>query len=562
MDIERWHKDVLEPLLEGHEPTADVDALGGLALLAADTDRTQEYVFESAKLPEVRGASWLLDDLNVNRLPNLFRKHGLTGKFIDDDPPGEIIYAGGGALIALVPTSEAETLANAIEAEYPKVTSAASITADWRPVTPRMVIDGYPNGGFGGLVQWAGSWLTRRKESKPPPSFYEALPHAVRCQSCQIRPANMALFADDPSGGWPICPVCEKKRLDRSLWFEKYQEEYAIKAEHPQDLSEIAQASSGRKGYVGFVYLDGDGLGAVFHRQRTALDYRVFSQGIATAATVAVMQTLSDLLSPTQILGSDARREIGQPHLVGKPITIHPFEIITIGGDDIWLIVPGDRAIPIAAAISTAFSKKASRPDDDGPCTLSGGVVIADDHNPVRVLRDLAKDLAREAKRARQEAKAEIGYIDFHIFKSADMLDREISKLRRMYPYTLPAGDKSLRLSARPYRADTLDKLWSALKELRKHNFPTSQMHQLAEALLLGRHQSTLFYEYQRARDTHGHFDRLDAARAVAQRTRTIDPTPWQESDNDRYSHQTALWDIAEMYEFVPRAKERSDDHD
>jgi len=552
MDIEQWRTHVLEPLLKGQEPTADVEALGGLALLAADTDRTQDYVFESAKLPEVRGGSWLLDDLNLNRIPTLFRDHGLAGTFVDSDPPGEIVYTGGGGLLALVPAEGAEALARAIEGEYPGVTGIATITADWRPVTPAMVIKGYPDGGFGGLVRWASNWLSRRKEGKPLAPFYEALPHSARCQSCYTRPAHKTLFFDAPGGGRLICPVCERKRLDRSLWFDMYQKCYGVRAERPQDLSEIGQASRGRRGYVGFIHLDGDRLGDLIFTYQHPLEYRRFSVCIATAAEDAVMEALYHYLSPTEVTGSEARREVGQSHLVGKPVVIHPFEIITIGGDDVWLIVPGDAALPIAAAISTAFSEKVPPRSDNGePCTLSGGVVIADDHNPVRVLRDLAKDLAREAKRARQETDVKTGYIDFHIFKSADMLDRKISTLRQTYPYALPAGEKSLRLLGRPYPAGILSALWLALQELRKYDFPASQMHQLAEALLLGRHQSSLFYEYQRVRDKEGHFNRLDNALAVLQDTCEVDPTPWQRLCNDRYSHQTALWDIAEMYEFV-----------
>jgi hypothetical protein len=565
ISTEQWRGRVLEPLLKGEEPTDDIDALGGLALLAADTDRTQDYVFESAKLPEVRGASWLLDDLNMNHIPALFKEHGLRGTFIDDGPPGEIVYAGGGGLLALVPTAKAQALARAIEAEYPTVTGAASITADWRPVTATMVMQGYPDGGFGGLVRWASNWLSRRKESKQPPAFYEALPHAARCQSCQTRPAHKVLSPDVPGGGWPICPVCEKKRLDRSLWFEEYERRYDVVADFPQDLSEIGQASGGRKGYVGFIHLDGDELGNLLFRFQTPLEYRGFSKRIAGAAKEAVMEVLRDQLPPTKVTGSEARLEIGPADQVGKPVNIHPFEVITIGGDDVWLIVPGDAALPVAAAVSKGFSAAGLlRPDNGKPCTLSGGVVIADDHNPVRVLRDLAKELAREAKRARRDAGAEIGYIDFHIFKSADMLDCKISKLRRAYPYTLPAPGKLLRLLARPYPASVLQDLWDKLTALRAHSppFPTSQMHQVAEALLLGRAESTLFYEYQRVRDTEGHFERLEAVRAVVHGGRVIDPTPWQKLDDERYSHQTALWDIAEMYEFVPRARERSHGHD
>ena len=37
---------------------------GGLALPSGDTDKSGDYVFESAKRPGIRGASMLLDDLN------------------------------------------------------------------------------------------------------------------------------------------------------------------------------------------------------------------------------------------------------------------------------------------------------------------------------------------------------------------------------------------------------------------------------------------------------------------------------------------------------------------
>lgn len=554
MDIEQWRIHVLQPLLEGRQPTADPDALGGLALLAADTDRTQDYIFESPKLPEVRGASWQLDNLNLDRTPALFREHGLSGQFVDDNPPGEIVYTGGGGLLALVPEKKAQMLALALEAEYPRATGAATITADWRPVTPEMVIKGYPSDGFGGLVQWTSGWLRRRKESKLPGPFYEVLSHTTRCQSCHLRPAHKVLFAEEPGGGWAICPVCEGKRLDRSLWFDKFQALYGVKAEYPQDLSEIGQASRRRKGYVGFIHLDGDGLGELLFKVKTPLEYRGFSKDIASAAGGAVMEALHRHLPPAEVTGSEARREVGQVHRVGKPVTIYPFEIITVGGDDVWLIVPGDVALPVATAISRGFKAvELHRPDNGKLCTLSGGVVIADDHNPVRVLRDLAKELAREAKRARQDADAEIGYIDFHIFKSVDMLDRKLSKLRRQYPYTLPGAPKDLQLLARPYPADVLAELWAKLEALRVHTppFPTSQMHLLAEKLLEGRHESSLFYEYQRARDTAGHFDRLDEALRVAQSGGVSDPIPWVKLVDDRYSHRTALWDIAELYDFV-----------
>jgi hypothetical protein len=585
MDIERWRQHVLEPLLEGHEPTADADTLGGLAMLSADTDRTQDYVFESARLPEVRGASRQLDDLNDHIAE-------MVGQAFHEEC---VVYAGGGSLLALVPGDEAQLkrLRGEIETLYPKKTDVATITVDWRMVTPKMVRLGYPDGRFGGLARWAGGWLRRRKEDKPPGPFFEAPPHAIRCRSCNTRPADP--FASFPD--WRLCKTCKNKRIyeGRLAWFRRFQdfldhhsqlrdEKYyrgydrfppfpSLREEKespprwlPQDLSELGQASLARKGYVGLIHLDGDDFGDLFHHIPTGACYRQFSDDIMETAKYVVMAALATHLHPAQVRASEARQEIGEELAPGELVWIHPFEIITVGGDDIWLIVPGDCAIPIAAAISKAFTEAGlSRPDEDDPCTLSGGVVIADDHNPVRILQDLAKKLTLEAKRARheaeEEAEAEVnaGYVDFHIFKSADMLDRKISTLRRKYPYTLSGlGEhgKDLRLMARPYPADVLYKLWQKLEALRgpKSPFPTSQMHRLAEALLLGRHQSTLFYEYQRARDTDdGYFERLDDALRAVQGDRVRDPTPWKDLEHDLYSHQTALWDIAELYEFVSR---------
>jgi hypothetical protein len=158
-----------------------------------------------------------------------------------------------------------------------------------------------------------------------------------------------------------------------------------------------------------------------------------------------------------------------------------------------------------------------------------------------------------------------MGYIDFHIFKSADMLDRQVSKIRDLYPYTFGG----LQLLARPYPADTLAGLWKNLCRLRaqKGGFPNSQMHLLAESLLHGRMESTLFYEYQRARDRDDRFEHLDDALRTAQAQGVAHPTPWVDVKRDtayRYTHRTALWDITELYNFIPRnlPKEGFNDQD
>jgi hypothetical protein len=561
-----------------------------LALLAADTDRTQDYVFESARLPEIRGASSQLDHLN-HTLETMVNEAG-----------GDVIYAGGGSLLALTPASVARTLTPKMEALYPEHTTVATITVDWREIPPDKVDQGYPpdaQAPFGALVRWAGTWLRRRKESRSSIPFVEALPHTERCRSCLTRPANPTYLPTYPD--WPLCDVCHAKRAHQGCdwWFRRFQEYLDENREQydryyrrqpsfprfarnldrarwtPQDLSEIGEACKAREGYVGFIYLDGDGMGRVFERLPTIAAYATLSRAVEAATREAVMAALATL-HPAWVHPSDARPKNEKPSQSDLDpqgrMRIHPFDIITIGGDDIVLITPADVALPVAAQISRNFQQGLQRhlagtdlPDSfkTRPYTMSGGVVLASDHNPVRVLRDLSKELQREAKKARRSVQAEEGYIDFLVLKSADMLESSVEKARELYPYTIDVpGTKPLRLMGRPYRVSVWEKLWQELCDLRAGRFSASQIHLLGEALLRGRSAASLFYRYQQARERDRQMQQLTQALAVAHENEADvqEDIPWLKLPDEsaqQYSYQTGLWDIAELYDFVPAGKEK-----
>ncbi len=605
---QEWYDNVLNPLLK-HSPgqvlSPELERLLArdptqvdLALLAADTDRTQDYVFESSRLPEIRGASSHLSDLNES-VGELVKQSGAY-----------LIYAGGGGLLAFAPAQLAESLAAEIEQRYPHDTTIATITADWRPITPQMVMEGYPSSPmnpFGTLVQWASTWLRRRKENRETVPFISALPHTERCRSCLVRPAQLAYLASYPD--WPLCDICHDKRAyrGRDLWhrhfqkylddspeqrrryygdqaaFPRFDREHSLVRWTPQDLSEIGEACIARSGYVGFIYLDGDSMGQAFENTPTPRAYAALSDAVSDSAHTAVMEALAALcpmrVHPSQARGPEDQPMPGEQDELGR-IRIHPFDIITIGGDDIMLITPADVALPIAASISLKFQslmvRRLTEPDMPDAVkkhsfTLSGGVVLASDHNPVRILRDLAKELQREAKKARKLAQAHESYLDFLILKSADMLDRSVRGARMLYPYKIETSDKALRLLSRPYRASTLSQLWNELCDLRVRGFPTSQMQLLAESLLHGRQESSLFYLYQSARQ-HARkksFEQLTNVLRVAHESDDPKhPIPWHNLAVEQgkqyavlkkdFGYQTALWDIAELYDFVPTRKEAS----
>lgn len=532
------------------------------ALLIADTDATQSYVFESNKLPEIRGASRQLDDLNQE-----------IGRLVTKQPGNQLIYAGGGGLLALVQSAQAADLVEEIEQYYPARTGVATITVDWRPLPEE-----YQDDLFGSFLTWGRHWLNRKKESKEPPPFIEALPFQMRCRSCQKRPAAAQYLQKLPD--WPICSICYGKRTytqsRRYAWFTRFEkwlekqpeynahQEYRYhvnqkqKPNYPQAIDEIGNASHSANKYPALIYLDGDHIGQILKKLEKRVDFRKFSRQMQEITRVTVYHALATYLQPTRVAVSDARLEVEPRYALGDEVLIHPFEIITIGGDDVLLIVPAHAALPIAAEISQIFGDQMSGVVDSllpegGTVSMSGGIVIAENHTPIQVLVDIAKQLLREAKSAGG------GRLDFHILKSADMLDRRISSIRSQYPYLFIDSDPQqtkLRLLARPYTHQQLKLLWQGLQTVQDAGLAASQVHLLAEALLDGRSASTLFYQYQRQRhgqqDRQSAHDRLESTLASLQQTRPEDPLPWQKVFGQDYGYQTALWDLAELYDFVP----------
>ncbi len=605
-----WYKYVLQPLLKGERPTDEtVQQYGGLALLATDADRSQDYVFESIKLPEIRGASRQLTDLNERireRVKNCVCSEA-------------VIFSGGGAALALLPDDEhlLKQLVTDTQEDYLRTTGAATVTCEWRRVRAQDLLGGYPPdtratlAPFGTLVRWAGTWLRRRKEDKPPKPFYEALPYAVRCQSCRVRPANPQRSFTD----WALCPICRAKRdyRGRNAWFKEFQaflerkmppserkmlpperKTYGKTYYHdfelgsfppladydfentsqprwlPQDLSELGQASR-RSGYVAMIYLDGDEMGSLFGKLPTAQAYQRLSEAIEKVTRNAVMAALAINLGPKKVSPSPARQQVGEQISRDSRIYIHPFEIITIGGDDVVLIVPADAALSIAASISETFTTQmrthwleilenlpaeTRQKLESWTFTMSGGVVIADDHNPVRILYDLAVELKGIAKRARRDAGTDdIGYIDFQILKSADMLERKVRNVRRAYPYQFDDVDRNtLRLWARPYPANVLGTLVEQLQSL---NLSRTQMYRLVESLPRGRQESSLFYLYQKARRPEEMMPLHKLLTSLWPANDAQDPMPWYHAPKALRQagirYWTPLWDIAELYDFVDR---------
>jgi CRISPR-associated protein Cmr2 len=195
----------------------------------------------------------------------------------------------------------------------------------------------------------------------------------------------------------------------------------------------------------------------------------------------------------------------------GREPWIHPFEILTIGGDDLLLIVPGTRALDIALALGLRFEERLNHPASpetrsaaalgdryvgeqserarqfrayEPRIGLSAGVVIAQENAPIFFLRDLADELLESAKRAGR--KRGIGMVDFMVMKSITMVADKIAGFRKV---ALGDDDEeklspdSRRLTGRPYTWHEFAGLLETAGALRAAGMPRSQLYRLRQVL-------------------------------------------------------------------------------
>ena len=216
---------------------------------------------------------------------------------------------------------------------------------------------------------------------------------------------------------------------------------------------------------------------------------------------------------------------------------ILPFEIISIGGDDLILIVPGDKALEIAHEIGVNFDKafmsqsvygeaecpeKAQRYQSEQwkstansklpQFSMSLGFVIANEHTPIAFMEDLAGKLLKSAKSRAKKLKTEVGYsggsVDFISLKSLSMISSELGDFRKKFYKT----DEKNVLTMHPFTLHELSGFIKTIQAFKTDEFPRSQLYQLRQSLELGRSTSTLDYLYFRSRLKEGKGKLLQAA--------------------------------------------------
>jgi len=705
-----------------------------IGLVYGGATKIKQYVFEAAKLPDIRGASALLDRINLVDLPAFFgcetdqnyfqcqkaKKYceqvraewldqpenfpGLSKALISD----LIIYSTGGNILAFCPAAFTEDLANAIEKRYTHETLTANSCAVgakfkaleiqfgllpaeindqtfWiekhRENLENPLIKAYfeqpdtsPEQAFKKRKTFnelagklAGLFNQRRNGNNLPqnnrpsrryPPMFETHPYLKRDEGDRRSAVFQAKSDfDDTNKGLPgepwLSESLARKRLigqiakrefpssrklptwwvDSQLewdfatpenldpgavesWVNKFDsfldETYQKHNDYygkirPSDVKEarsvreIADASL-VKGFVAYIYADGNNMGGYIQKEiKNPEDYQRFSRDIFEATEKSVYVALAKHLKPHKYKpdAESGRRS-------KEEVWIHPFEILTIGGDDVMLIVPADRALAIAQTIGEEFEKQlldnpekqnlysSSKtydpqlihryrddkiPSGSGQCKLSmsTGVLIAAENTPIYYAEKITNDLLKSAKKRYKNLKINEylgGTIDFLVMKSVTMISSNIGEFRTHGLTKTRQGQPKLKLYGAPYTLYEIEGLLKTAKALKDSEFPRSQIYQIRSFLEQGKHTAILNYRYFQVRLKTKEQQNLlktnfDNAWCVPKNPKNKgNLAPWMtlkedtlkedSTDPEKMTYETIWRELVDIYPFIEEKKDTS----
>lgn len=648
------------------------DQTTSIGLVYGGATKIKGYVFESAKLPEIRGASALLDRINLTDLTAFFNKQPPTEilSWLDSAFPGlqealipeSIVYSTGGNILAFCPAAFVETLADAIERRYTEETLTANSCAvgdtfhpleirfgllsssleatpwlDWyRQNYTHPLVEAYfgrlhseadlerafkNRKSFNELVGELASQFNYRRNgndtstrpSRRYPPMLETHPYLVRDRNDRASAVGQAdrlpdrpWFSDALARKYLVGQKAKRQsesgqqwyyqgtfnesnwktgRLDSWVWrFEQFLDQQQLQPKYyqqipsrrvseAQTLEEIGNSSNS---FVAFIYADGNNVGGYIQQIRTPEQYQTFSKDLFEATEQAVYHALAQHLQPQQLGGlqdPETQREREEEW-------IHPFEIVTIGGDDVLLIVPANRALEIARTIGEKFEAILSqyerycttptssstechryRPEHAShhACrlSLSSGVLLLSHNTPIYYAENLAQQLLKSAKKQAQHLKQDRGYqggtVDWLALKSVTMVSSDISRFRESGMLARHPNGQTLKLYGGPYTLHELGGLLETARALKESGFPRSQLYQLRDLLAQGKKTAMLNYRYFRARlDAKTQQLLLNYFERAWCEARTNDGNlaPWTPT-KQASTYETIWRDLVDLYNFV-----------
>ena len=359
-----------------------------------------------------------------------------------------------------------------------------------------------------------------------------------------------------------------------------------------RSLHEIGAASDG---FVAYIYADGNNMGQYIRdRIKTPEAYQEFSADIFEATEQSVYWALAHHVRPYHYT-PDAKSSRQNKN----PVWIHPFEIITIGGDDVLLVVPANTALEVAHAIGEKFEtilvqtgryrleakddkdpkhchryRSDTAPNSECRLSISSGVLITAVNTPIYYADKLVSQLLKSAKKKAKDLKESNGYyggtVDFLTLKAVTMISSNIASFRdegltvrgsNPSPGQVlssgPKREQVLKLYAAPFTLHELKGLIETVRAIKKAKFPRSQLYKIRSLLERGKRTAILNYRYFRVRlgkKEQALLENMFEAAWCEAETNSGNLAPWLTADTSQANqtvYETIWRELVELYPFI-----------
>ena len=458
----------------------------------------KKYVFGSDRLNEIRGASARLDWLNREQMERTLHRHSGIGSV-------ETIYANGGAAQFLVRECDECTAHTACRGvvRHIRQQTGGEVRAVYG-IAPLPDDASYRN-----AVGLAYFRMRSQREFANGYRSISTMPTIMECESASHLPAAHEHLGPD---GVQILSEASLQKVQQGQeartgplwdgWMDHLQSEEPWPERRRwhelrcKGLTDIGEQSSWRN-YIAVVYADGNAMGKIVQVLDTPKTCRQFSTIVDGSIREACYSALGGITRAEVQL---ARQAIGRDGQLA-PL---PCDILLLGGDDLLVAVPADRALDFAMHVTGEFErltreKIAALQDEtarrffrdqleDKGLTISCGVTIAKGSNPFYLSLDVTEQLLKNAKRFDSQSAMVDPHdptrIDFHLVAGANS-----NALKQVRTETFRVSTDAPR-TLRPMTPFQLKLLRASVQELRQAGLPRSKLHELQDASLTQGSQS------------------------------------------------------------------------
>lgn len=366
--------------------------------------KIKKYFLENSKIKDIRGGSYIIDYLNVDKTKEILRE-----KEIEEC----IVYAGGGNVILILPKGHGQELSRIFEEEYTK--TALTCMNAFESLTVSLN-EFFLN--FKEVSRKINDKLEERKKLKVYPinpisdlekiddikiTYEKIAPHNKECSLCNTRDAHYTTKTSE--GDICVCSSCLRKTTVgarvKGIFINEFENKYKVQLEDIKTLKDIKDD----RGYVAVIYGDGNNMGNVVMNIKTPFEMMYFSRKLDEITRNSVYDAIYD------VLGKQSK-----------------FEVIALGGDDVFIIVPADRSLEISNKIIKNFDSAFN-----GEITMSVGICISKHNTPIRNMFEISQGKLKSAKKITRNSNVKCGSVDLIVLESNDIISPK-TKNTKLFP--------------------------------------------------------------------------------------------------------------------------------